>query len=863
MKKFHAYPKLLLAVGALTLSAFSGSAAFASDASALAVERTVSAEATADETHAGPAVQKNLLRLLGKQPSNKAVICGDSEPDIGEECDDGNLSNGDGCDSTCLVEAGSNCTLAIAGQASENIIGDGSFEEDDGTWTIIGSAFDPVCNILACGPDLATDGDNYLWIGGGFTDNGNDATATQTIVIPANATSLTFEWASGSGALPQGTCESPAADLLEVLIDGTQVFRSPNPCEEIFPFQTETIDLVALGLNDGAAHTIQFHGINVDAGVGTSLTNFFLDNVRLEVPANPPIPPVPSSCLVGVCGDGIFSSGEACDDGNLTAGDGCSATCAIESVDFVCSDPLYNAFDFLPSGATPTGDAIVEGSLEDGRGRISNAWTEIVEPDMDEFADLAPICSEVFCSFISINIASDGIFYGLFGASADPSNTAISQTTTIPVGANTLTFDFFAATPAVGACDSGDDFLEVTVDGIQVYVYDCVTPITEYTEQTADISAFADGGDHEIIVRGVTFSTNTQNTNFFVDNISIPLPTAADPVANASTCFLRDTSCAPVETFDAGIPAGWTVINPGPDPADGWGTTGDGTCLAENAAGVGGSGGDNLTTGTGGAACADSDATGQVDIDGGGPALEMESFLCSPALDLQTITGPSYSFNTYYASANNQFNDNGTPEDFADDFDEDLLEVLVGTTAPNALTISNYTRLGGVNDHEDGNLFLTGAQELSANLEGTLEGEQEGYVCFRYLGTFAWFAQIDNAGLRGEDCNLAPVDTDGDGVFDSTDNCTDVVNPDQIDTNGDGIGNRCDADVDNNCIVNFQDIAAFVPRFNTGTGNPLYDENFDINSSGSLNFQDYIVYTQAFQMPPGPSANACVPGLGT
>ena len=35
--------------------------------------------------------------------------------------------------------------------------------------------------------------------------------------------------------------------------------------------------------------------------------------------------------LMSICGDGIKSLGEACDDGNLTPGDGCSATCTVEN----------------------------------------------------------------------------------------------------------------------------------------------------------------------------------------------------------------------------------------------------------------------------------------------------------------------------------------------------------------------------------------------------------------------------------------------------------------------------------------------------------------------------------------------------
>jgi fibro-slime domain-containing protein len=49
--------------------------------------------------------------------------------------------------------------------------------------------------------------------------------------------------------------------------------------------------------------------------------------------------PSPDGGAIGGCGDGLQQSGEACDDGNSVAGDGCSSTCGALEQDFACPAP--------------------------------------------------------------------------------------------------------------------------------------------------------------------------------------------------------------------------------------------------------------------------------------------------------------------------------------------------------------------------------------------------------------------------------------------------------------------------------------------------------------------------------------------
>lgn len=91
------------------------------------------------------------------------------------------------------------------------------------------------------------------------------------------------------------------------------------------------------------------------------------------------------------------------------------------------------------------------------------------------------------------------------------------------------------------------------------------------------------------------------------------------------------------------------------------------------------------------------------------------------------------------------------------------------------------------------------------------------------------------------------ADVDGDTVPDFADNCSESVNTNQRDTDGDGFGNVCDADLNDDGVINASDLGIFRSVFFSA------DPDADLDGDGVVAFVDLGLLKLQFFGPPGPS----------
>ncbi|MFT3769306.1 MAG: DVUA0089 family protein [Minicystis sp.] len=328
------------------------------------------------------------------------VVCGDGTVDATEACDDGNVTDGDGCAKDCTVEKGYTCTgltsVCVTTCGDGVVAGD---EKCDDSNTTTGDGCDDKCAIESgydctgepstcaaiCGDGLVVgvevcDDMNTTDLDGCAADCTAEAgwtcdTASPTICAPnygdgkivAGEECDDGNTADGDGCSASAKIEVGWYCTGEPSVCTTQcgdgIIAGAEACDDMNTADSDGCSAVC-GIETGwtcsgspsiCATTC---GDGIIAGVevcddNNTTSGDGCDAACAVVEAGWTCTGSPSACVT-TCGDGIIAGKEVCDDTNTTAGDGCDATCAVETGWYCAGAPSVCA--------TQCGDGIIAGA---------------------------------------------------------------------------------------------------------------------------------------------------------------------------------------------------------------------------------------------------------------------------------------------------------------------------------------------------------------------------------------------------------------------------------------------------------------------------------------------------------------------
>ncbi len=542
-----------------------------------------------------------------------------------------------------------------------------------------------------------------------------------------------------------------------------------------------------------------------------------------------------------LCGNGLLNQGEQCDDGNNSDGDGCTRLCDIEA-GYQCTDPYVRL---------EPNQVIQDGGFEFGP---NAAWGNA--------ASIEPlVCNTEECASTPAG-ARNGIYWAQLGGVAEQ-DWALFQDANFTTQARVLKFDVMHFNcPSTGS----NDLFAVTINGNGVWFSGASNPGCtngqRYVTTVVDLDnapggPYANAGQVEF---GLQLDSNTGQLAMAIDNIEVG-KLAAPPVP--SICTINPNVSLFTDFEDINEP----LADPDFEQAVlgevgiKWGTTSDGFCgTAQSPPGN--------HTGEPGAACIDSsflaplssdDETDPRDLDDMNRvgiqqansrfANVVETYVCNAPVDLKFKLQSSLQLVVNYQPGQT------TGQDF--------FGVWVGPS-PFFGPLASGTGTARLLVNEQQGIFGESpgvAYEFDISDQ---DGEPEVYVCFGYGNESGGYAQVDTVILSSGGCT---DDFEEDKILSCSDNCKDVVNPSQRDSDNDGYGNACDGDIaknaapateadnasGNDCVVNFSDLITFSDAIFSEPTSENWNPDADLNADNVVNFGDLAVFSQLFLKAPGPS----------
>lgn len=116
---------------------------------------------------------------------------------------------------------------------------------------------------------------------------------------------------------------------------------------------------------------------------------------------------------------------------------------------------------------------------------------------------------------------------------------------------------------------------------------------------------------------------------------------------------------------------------------------------------------------------------------------------------------------------------------------------------------------------------------------------------------------VDEAGVALLDqwirsgLGMGVADSEGDGIADNVDNCPKTTNPSQLDSDGDGFGNACDADFNGDRRVDALDQALFSMAYGTSVGQAAFLPAADMDGDGRIGALDLTRFRRRLGLPVG------------